>query len=61
MTVKMWKRQETNLKGKITRLVNNMKSADSLSDKLDINRQVKQTREELQQHRLNFFELTSSN
>lgn len=61
MIEQMWKRQEINLKGKITRLANKMKSADMLSDKLEINRQVKEAREALKQHRLNFFEMTSSN
>lgn len=57
MTEQMWKRHEINLKGKITRLTNRMKSADTLSEKLDLNRHVKQARNDLLQHKLKFFEL----
>lgn len=57
MTEQMWMRQEINLTGKITRLTNRMKSADTLSEKLDLNRHVKQARIDLHKHKLKFFEL----
>lgn len=58
MTEAMWKRREITLKSRITRLSNKSKKASTLEIKFQLQRQAKQARQELHQHRLNYFELT---
>lgn len=59
MNEEMWKRREISLKGKITRLRNKSQKAERLQKKIELQRKEKQARDELHQHRLNYFELTA--